>query len=74
MGECFTSHGLYVSGIAGKALDPVWRQNKTEDGRQRTEAQQNTAATVQDTGNLPGIGRQTGQIELTTVDAAQLPW
>jgi len=72
--SCFTCHRLYVSRIAGKALGAVRRQQKTEDRRQRTEAKQHTATTIEDTGDLPRIGRQTGQVKLTSVDSTQLPW
>ena len=67
-----TGHSLYVAGVAGKTLGPVRRQQERDDRRQRTEAEEDATATVQDTGDLPRVGRQTGQIKLTTVDATQL--
>jgi len=70
--EHITGHRLYVAGVAGESLGPVRRQQETDDRRQRTDAEQDTAATVQDARDLPRVGRQAGQVELTAVDATQL--
>ena len=67
-----TSHGLYVPVEDGDLAVELALEAQRKDSEQGAEAQEGTAAAVEDTGRLPRVGRQVGHAEVTAVDAAHL--
>ena len=67
-----TSHGLYVSVEDGDLAVELALEAQREDGKQGAEAQEGTAAAVEDTGRLPRVGRQVRHAEVTAINTAHL--